>query len=183
VEPEPNALAPVGSRTKVLLGAIIVALLIAGMLGAQHHLRAVHRSTRQTMCVHNLKFLSASLKAYADDHGGRFPDRLAELWPEYIVNLQDLICPEVQVICRRKYGVPHPYPEDPNPDTIERLSSYIYVPGYTTEDPADTVVAYEKEDNHFGRGRSLLYLDGRGAWEPPENWENGPPNTTLPPDF
>ena len=46
-----------------------------------------------------------------------------------------------------------------------------------------SVIAYEKEDNHFGKGRSLLYLDGRGAWEPPENWRGGPPNTSLPEGF
>lgn len=171
-------------KHKVSLGVVALVLLFGlSAFVVWPCLKEARASARQTMCVHNLKFLAMSLKAYADEHDGRFPDRLAELWPKYIANLEDLICPEVQLVCRRERGVPHPYPDNPDPDTIERLSSYAYVPGHTQSDPADTVIAYEKVDNHAGKGRSLLYLDGRGAWEPPENWQNGPPNKTLPFEF
>jgi hypothetical protein len=57
------------------------------------------------------------------------------------------------------------------------------VPGLSPGGDKDTVIVYEKEDNHFARGRSVLYLDGRGAWEPPKNWHGGPPNPNLPQAF
>jgi len=170
-------------RVKILLVAGTAALAVAAALGVWFRLEEARASARQTVCVHNLKFLSTSLSRYAEEHGGRYPGRLADLWPQYIVNLEDLVCPEVRAACLRGHGVPHPFPENPDADTLERLSSYAYVPGHTVSDPPDTVIAYEKEDNHGGQGRSLLYLDGRGAWEPPQNWRNGPPNTTLPPGF
>ncbi len=165
--------------------AVVACIVLTGLAtgGIWFYRNEVRASTRQSLCVHNLKYVAMGLEGYAKEHDGRFPERLAALWPGYIANLQDLICPEIQAVCMRKYGVPHPYPNNPDPDTIERLSSYAYIPGYTISDPADTVIAYEKVDNHRGRGRSLLYLDGHGAWEPPENWRNQPPNKTLPPGF
>jgi hypothetical protein len=174
---------PVLRNRKALLIGVAVAVLFLMALGVWRFRENSRRSVRQTLCVHNLKFLSMSLHTYADKHDGRFPDRLSELWPEYIANLEDLTCPELQVMYLRERGVRHPFPPDPDPDTLERLSSYAYVPGHTRADPPDTVIAFEKADNHFGKGRSLLYLDGRGAWEPPENWRNGPPNRTLPSHF
>lgn len=172
-------------RHKILLSLTLALVMLVGLaaFGLWPRLKDARCSARQTMCVHNLKFLAIGLKAYADDHDGRFLDRLSALWPEYVVSLEVFVCPEVQVVCRRKHGVSHPYPNNPDADTIERMSNYEYVPGHTISDPADTVIAYEKVDNHYGRGRSLLYLDGHGAWEPPKNWRNGPPNKTLPPGF
>lgn len=123
------------------------------------------------------------MKLYANEHGGRFPDRLSELWPKYIPDLDCVICPEIQVVCMRERGISHRFPPNPDPDTIEKMSRYAYVPGYKMTDAADAVIAYEKADNQLGKGRSLLYLDGHGAWEPPENWRNGPPNETLPSGF
>ncbi len=167
---------------KVLIAGGL-ALLCLAAVAVWHVLDTARHSTRQTLCVHNLKMLATGLKLYADEHDGRFPDRLSALSPKYIPGLECLICPEAQSVCMRDHGVPHPFPPSPDPDTIEKLSSYAYVPGLKTSDPADTVIAYERVDNHFGRGRSLLYLDGHGAWEPPKNWRDGPPNKTLPPGF
>jgi hypothetical protein len=169
-------------KRKVLLGVAVVLACMAA-LGAWHTLDTVRHSTARILCVHNLKMLAMGLKAFAVEHNGRFPDRLSELSPKYLPNLECLICPETQAVCRRERGVPHPFPPNPDPDTIDKLSSYAYVPGHTTADPADTVIVYEKVDNHLGRGRSLLYLDGHAAWEPPKNWRNGPPNKNLPPGF
>ena len=140
-------------------------------------------AARQTRCVHNLKHVFFGLEAYAKEHDGQLPTRLPELWPKYLPGLDVLVCPEVQAACLRERGVPHPFPPNPSPEDMDALCSYTYVPGHTMKDGADTVIVYEKKDNHLGKGRSLLYLDGHGAWEPPENWRNGPPNKTLPPGF
>lgn len=173
------------NKRKALVAVVVVSMALGATFAAWHWVGVQRHAVRQTLCVHNLKFLAMSLEAYAGDHDGRYPDRLSALWPEYIVNLADLICPEIQVVCLRERGVAHPFPENPAPDVIEALSSYAYVPGHTTADAgaSDILVAYEKVDNHFGKGRSLLYLDGHGAWEPPENWRGNSPNRDLPAAF
>ena len=150
------------------------------------NLESSRHSTRQTLCVHNLKQLYSCLNVYAEEHEGRYPDRLADLWPKYGGSpafLETLICPEIQTVYKQKTGKRHPFLENPDKEALDRFCSYSYVPGYTVETPSDAVILYEKSDNHFGKGRSLMYLDGHGAWEPPENWRHGPPNMTLPPEF
>lgn len=174
---------PTRSRKRLIAAVVAVAAAGAAAIGVQRCVDTTRHSTRQTLCVHNLKFIAMGLKMYADEHGGRFPERLSELWPKYLTEPEVFVCPEVQAACMRGRGVPHPFPPNPPQDVIKALSSYAYVPGHTARDAADTVIVYEKRDNHFGKGRSLLYLDGHGAWEPPENWRNGPPNKTLPPGF
>ena len=136
------------------------------------------------MCVHNLKILSIALNGYADEHEGQFPDSLSALYPEWGMDLGVFICPELRKKYKRERGIPHPFTsDDPTSAEIDALCSYAYVPGLSPDGNKDTVIAYEKEDNHFGKGRSLLYLDGRGAWEPPEHWGDGPPNENLPEGF
>ena len=121
---------------------------------------------------------------YAEEHEGRFPDRLSALYPESVQDLRMLVCPEQRNRGVEKDGVPYPFSSnDPTPDEINEACSYAYVRELSPGGDPDTVIAYEKKDNHFGKGRSLLYLDGRGAWEPPGNWRGGPPNANLPEGF
>jgi len=174
---------PTHKRRRMVLIAAATVLLCLAASAVWHVLDTARHSTRQTLCVHNLKMLATGLNLFAKEHDGRFPGRLSELWPKYLPGLECLICPELQSVSLREHAVPHPFPPNPDQDTIERLSSYAYVPGHTIADPAETIIVYEKVDNHFGKGRSLLYLDGHGAWEPPKNWQNGPPNRNLPPGF
>jgi hypothetical protein len=53
---------------------------------------------------------------------------------------------------------------------VDERSTYVLVSGLRPTDDKDTVLAYEKGDNHGGIGHSVLYLDGRGGWDPPSNW-------------
>ncbi len=170
----------------VVLVMTMVMTMVMLVIFVRRDLESSRHSTRQTLCVHNLKLLYACLKVYAEEHEGRFPSRLADLLPRYGNDpefLEMLICPETQAICKQRTGRRHPFPENPDADALEGLCSYAYVPGYALQDAADAVLLYEKQDNHFGKGRSLMYLDGHGAWEPPENWRSGPLNETLPPAF
>lgn len=161
-------------------GAVLVLVLFLLVLFA---LEDTRQEVRRTLCVHNMKMLAMALDQYAEEHEGRLPDSISELYPKYIYEMEVFICPEVQRQCRRERGLTHPFSQEPSPDEIDRLSSYILVPDLSAGDDADTVLAFEKEDNHSGMGRSVLYLDGCGAWEPPENWRNGPPNANLPQNF
>lgn len=168
------------SRTKWLCAGLAFAVVLALAVFCAYELRGMRRDVRRTLCVHNLKIVAIALNIYAEEHEGTFPDTLSALHPTYIPNLEVLICPELQVTYARERGVTHPFTSTPTAEEIDTLCSYEYVPGLSAIGDKDTVIAYEKEDNHFGKGHSLLYLDGRGAWEPPENWRGGPPNKNLP---
>lgn len=162
------------------LGAMLTAALIVVVYHAYDNAR---RSTRRTLCVHNLKMIAICLEHYANGHEGRFPPTLSALYPSYLTELECFICPELQAQYKKQRGTTHPFSANPSPRKIDALCSYAYVPGLSISDSKDLVIVYEKAGNHGGMGRSLLYLDGHGAWEPPENWRNAPPNKNLPPGF
>lgn len=181
------------SRKKWLLLAVGFTLLLPLAIGLYGSLRYARANARRSTCVHNLKLLALSLKMYAEEHEGQFPNKLSELYfalsPEehdYLTGI--LICPELGAKYGWQYGVwrpgdPHPLSPEPTPEEIDSLSSYTLVPGLSLSDDRDTVIAYEKEDTHSGTGRSILHLDGRAFWVPLEEWLGGPPNQDLPESF
>jgi hypothetical protein len=166
-------------RKKWLLGGISFALLLALAFGLHGLLGDARASACRTTCVHNLKLLSLPLKTYAEEHEGRFPDKLSELYfassPEQNDYLKGiLICPELGAEYKWRHGVwtpgtPHPLSPEPTPEEVDALSCYALVPGLRLSDEKDTVIAYEKGDNHSGTGRSILLLDGRALWD--ESWQ------------
>ena len=46
-------------------------------------------------------------------------------------------------------------------DDVDAKSDYVYVRGLRPTDLSSMIVAYTKEDVQGGRGRSVLFLDGR----------------------
>jgi hypothetical protein len=149
-------------------------------IGYTHEVRRAGRASNQTLCVHNLKMLASALKIYAQDHGGKYPDRISELVPQYITNVSFLVCPEQGHTYQKTHEAPYPLTLQTPPEQIDALSSYRLLPGRSVRDAVDMVAAYEVGDNHFGKGRSVLYMDGHGAWEPPDKWRGGPANPNLP---
>jgi hypothetical protein len=149
-------------RRKVAV--VVIVLVLAGFAGCfVSALSRARFAARQTMCVHNLKLIAMQLRMYADEHDGAFPDKWSTLAAYHEVAVSDMleifVCPE-QI---RRYTVS-------SPADIDELSSYVLVPGLRMTDDKDTILAYEKGDNHGGIGHSVLYLDGRGGWDPPSNW-------------
>ncbi len=151
----------------------VIALGIAGL--AVFVLYAAGRTrqkVRMTMCVHNLKVIGLRLRLYADEHDGAFPDTWSALVTHLEItdpdSLDDVfVCPELGGYHYRKRGRSHTVT---GPDDIDECSSYVLVGGLHTTDDKDTILAYEKGDNHGGVGHSVLYIDGRGGWDPPGNW-------------
>jgi hypothetical protein len=143
---------------------VIIVLVVAGFAGCfVSALKRARFAARQTMCVHNLKIIAQELRMYADEHDGAFPDKWSTLlaYAEFGASdiLEIFVCPEQ----RRRYKVT-------GPEDVDERSSYVLVPGLRTTDDKDTILAYEKGDNHGGIGHSVLYLDTRGGWDPPSNF-------------
>lgn len=171
---------------KHLVSFILMGLLLLGLLAFLVIAPMIERSRNEnskTLCVHNLKLLALVLKMYAVDHGGVYPNKFSELGPKYLIEADFLVCPQQKADYEGSHRTPYPLSLQSPPDQIDALSSYVLVPGLRTSDAPDKVLAYERADNHHGQGKSLIYLDGHGAWEPPENWRGGPRNTNLPPGF
>jgi len=103
-------------------------------------------------CMANLKQLGLPLHAYGADNQGRYPDSLTDLYlgkPPYVSVPYPLACPGyVQTI---RIGM-----------TDELIpSGYLYVTGLTDKNPGSVMVAFDASpDNHAGRGRNILFLDG-----------------------
>ncbi len=158
---------------RIALGLGAIALLIfAGFVFIS--LVEARQAVFETVCVHNLKLIGLPLRMYAEEHENRLPEKLSDLYPEYLTDPRCLICPNLRKHHKKTTGKEYPFSDPPTPEEIDTHCSYVYVPGYSLDDDKDTVVAYEKVDKHHGRGRALLYLDTRAFRKRPEDW----PTTT-----
>jgi hypothetical protein len=176
----------------VVAGGLILCVVIFYVVALPRY-REFQANIRGRNCVYHLEEFEFPLLHYAGDHDGRYPDRISDLYPEYVSDLQAFICPEVSARCKRELGKPHPFSDDPSPEEIDELSSYAIVPGVTGVDISDveaftkhnnsTLIAYEKENNHKHIKRLRLNLAGQATWDsgeyplsvgPPESLEADP---------
>jgi prepilin-type processing-associated H-X9-DG protein len=134
------------ARQGIALGSIGTLLSLVFLSVYLPHLDPSVSNYRVT-CQNNLKLIGVCLKMYAGENENVLPDNLGRMYPEYLSDLNWLVCPE----SGHKPG---------DPKRIEEWSDYAYVPGLQ-EGPADakTVVCSEKEARHNGR-RHALFLDG-----------------------
>jgi len=149
--------------------AFAFALALAAGLHGHRSYREFKANYRGKTCVNQVRALADSLRVYATEHEDRFPDRISALYPEFVPDLQAFICPEVSERYKRERGVPHPFSPDPTSEEIDSLSSYAVVPGLSTSDDSDTVIVYEKTDNHSNVKRIRADLAGRMVWDSPED--------------
>jgi hypothetical protein len=155
------------TRSKKVVLFVVAVTLAAFAVNLAFAISRAKRTERQIHCVHHLKLIAMQLRMYADKHDGAFPDT----WSRLVTDLQispdafDIfVCPNLSREYKKTHGVPS------GPEDIDELSSYVLVSGLHITDDKDTIIAYEKGDNHGGIGHSVLYLDGRGGWDPPSNW-------------
>lgn len=157
------------NRTRRPLWIVAMAVVIVGAgLLAKQRLDAIHVQKQQTLCVHNLHFMANALRRYATDHDGNYPDAFSQLYPKYLDVVEVLMCPEAQ---RSDMGSADA--RKLSPGALDSLCSYELAPGRHVDDPPDTLLAWERGDHHGGRGHSVLYVDGRGGWEPAQAWRDG----------
>jgi prepilin-type processing-associated H-X9-DG protein len=95
----------------------------------------------------NLARIGVGLQLYATDFD-RFPTALSELHDEYVGSLEHFNAPGGKREVRAE-------------EDIDTKSDYAYVPGLRPTDLSDMILVYSKEYVHGGRGRNVLFLDGR----------------------
>ena len=158
-------------KTAVVIIVLVVLAFVGLAIPFSSCLRRSRRDVGQTLCVHNLKLLGLPLKMYADEHDGAFPHKWSTLISDPDIFSSDMfevfVCPMHSKRYEKEHGVPLTVT---GPEDVDERSSYVLVPGLRTTDDKDTILAYEKGDNHGGIGHSVLYLDTRGGWDPPSNY-------------
>lgn len=146
-EPAPGASM---AKKGIILGVFGILVSIPFLIIVSE-IRGVHEAVVRASCQNNLKQIGSCMKMYSLDHDGVPPDRLARIYPEYLSDLNVLLCSTLE----REPG---------DPAHIDEWSDYALVPGVrATGTPADAKVlsGYEKVNtNHEPPGRNELYLDG-----------------------
>ncbi len=129
---------------------VLVPMQAAMLLPA---LARARESARRAVCMSNLKQIGLGCKMWAQDHDGEYPSSLAleDLYPDYISELRVFVCPSTEDEVTRA-------------EEIDENGSYVYVTGLSEDSPPDAVLAYDREENHGGEGRSVLFVDGHVEW-------------------
>ena|SRR3989338_7148257 len=109
-----------------------------------------HRKAR-IACATNLRKISLGLHLYASDNKGAFPEKLGELYPNYVEDDRAFDCPETKTI-----GTPN------NPD-------YNYTAGLT-ESSGPKKILVEDINNHKKFKKNILRLDGSVDWAGVKRW-------------
>jgi len=138
----------VGYASTAIIAAIFVlfALLIP----------TLKAESSKAACAVNLRQIGIACQLYAAEHNGRHPERLSELYPDSVPNLDVFVCPSTgdKIL---------------SPDEIDAKTSYEYYGAALNASPAgapphEAILACDKAGNHQ-RGKHILYADGHVEWE------------------
>jgi len=111
----------------------------------------IKEESSKTACLANLKTIGTACTVYAAEHNGRYPERLSELYPDHVPELDIFVCPATGA----KIG---------SPQEIDSKTSYEYrgasLDLRTLKEPSyQVILACDKAGNHR-RGKNILYADG-----------------------
>lgn len=149
-------------RDMYLMTGLLAGLLLVP-LGGYGGLMLFRRATRPSAChvgrmctcKSSLRQIGLGCVMYAEDHGGKFPPDLRTLVPDYIDNPRVFSCPSNPSEWRDFL---------PGGWVTEASSSYVYLPGRTAEMSGDTILAYDRQENHSHAGRNVLFVDAHVEW-------------------
>ena len=146
---------PTASRRRVLAAVILATIVVAiGIMLLQALNRAWAKMLRLD-CEHNLSEIGVICREYAGKHNGHFPSAWVELnftgddtnWAKA------LRCPQTD----HEIGAWA---------TVDLWADYRLLPGRSTNDPPDTILAVEPLGNHASTGANVLSVDGSTEWWP-----------------
>lgn len=122
----------------------IVPLMIAILLPSLARAREL---AKRTTCAANMRGVGMALMTYAVENNDAFPDDPAKVLTGAGISPRSLQCP-----------------------SSGGLSNYRYIPGWSTNDRADTPIVYEPIENHGGEGGNVLFIDGHAEFVPDTQW-------------
>lgn len=128
--------------------AVVFAVAAVLILAFTPVIRQVNHRHMRVECDNNLKKTGVALYMYANRNEGRFPPALKTLYEEkYLLDKTIMNCPASKTVGTIDY-----------PD-------YIYVPDLSLKTSKNQPMVYDKEGNHPGFGRNVLFLDGEIIWQ------------------
>ena len=139
-----------------LIMAVVAGILVAVAVDIWSAYQAAWEKMLRLDCRHSLNLLGLLCREYAAVHEGRFPSTWVELESvEYGTNsIQLFRCPSAG----HEIGAWA---------QVDSWSDYRLLPGRSTNDPPDRLLALEPPENHQGAGGNVLFVDGSTQWWPP----------------
>ncbi len=140
---------------------IFMIAILAGMLLPA--LSSAREKARRISCASDLKGIGFAIRMYSQENKNEFPDKNGAAGLEmlrsggYLENVKMYTCPSTQTKLNDGEQL-----TDGNVD-------YVYVGGYNEKTSPDTVIAYDKPNNHNKYG-NILFADGHVAGYAGVNW-------------
>ena len=104
-------------------------------------------------CQSNLKQIGLLCREYAAEHDGRFPSTWVEL---------NLVKDDANLV--RLFRCPSTHHEIGIWTQVDLWSDYRLLPGRTTNNSPETILALEPLGNHESAGANVLFVDGGTQW-------------------
>lgn len=141
-------------RTRILLVVVLVpavALLTAVLITRSIVERKKERA-RRTHCASCLRQLAKGCIMYSMDYGGPFPTNWSSVAQKYIHAGKLFNCKS------------DPASYHDSIEGVDDWSDFVLVRGIMTDDPPDTILAYEPLSNHRGVGANVVTKDVEARW-------------------
>lgn len=139
------------------ISRIIIFVGIVALMGCV----AEKERVRRHRCMENLGEIGKRCIRYANGHGGSFPHSLSDVTSVEGESIADsgrvFICPS----------------SGTHPGVISKVddwSDYMFISGVTTNDPPNTMLAYDSPQHHRADGAPVLYIDGSVMWHDREEF-------------
>lgn len=133
----------------------IVAMTVLLILFFTLAVPAIKEEACKTACRANLHQIGMACNAYASVHDGRYPERLSELYPDYVPDPDIFVCPSTS-------------DKIASPDEIDAKTSYEYrgaaLNASTAAEPlGQAILACDKPGNHPPGPRNIFFLFADGS--------------------
>lgn len=133
------------------------------MLSALPVLARAREQSRRSSCGNNLGNLVKCCMLYADAHDGQWPEKLSQLYPNYVRDIRVFNCPSA-------LG-----PKVLTAEDIDTKCSYEYHPERMLTEGVSVGVLLDKPENHAGTGKGRNVAIGAGSVE---WWDDGDARAT-----
>jgi hypothetical protein len=123
--------------------------------------RPANEEVRRHACAQSMKEIGMALMGCQNELKGSFPERLSDLYPEYIKDTQIFARPGTRMSLAFRNSIRDKLI---TPEAIDAESDYEYVSGLDRESAGDTVILSCKVGNHPD-GVHLLRVNGTVGFE------------------
>jgi prepilin-type processing-associated H-X9-DG protein len=145
------------SWVTIVLITIAVLVVILPALYVAAAMLALKAHTKDD-CGMQLRNIGMRCRMHAMEHNGQFPSKWSELEWDDMEGIENTSWDRQFVCPTAGHGVS-------DWKQVDQWADYRLIPGRTTNDSPDAVLAIEPLDNHK-TGANVLFVDGSSAWWP-----------------